>query len=166
MSKVNQRQAVFNAISSVFEKHGIEFVAGGNAKALLNKEMKSEVNDILCQGFKDGSIELGTDYGTDSELRTYSSGLISNWLRKDPMLNGGTKYVPTNPGSRVGASDPQMKALKALLSQTTDEAERAEIEGYIEARATEIKATKVKAAKPIDFSVLPAELQAKFNHKA
>lgn len=161
MSKQSQRAAVFAAIASTLETHGVEFHQGTDVKSLLTKEMKSEVNDILCKGFRDGSIELSTEYPTDAELRSYTSGLISNWLRKDPELNGGIKYVPKNPGSRTGSTDPQMKALKILLSQTADESDKEEIQGFIDARAAELNAGKVKV-KAIDFSVLPAELQAKF----
>jgi hypothetical protein len=161
MSKQSQRAAVFAAISATLEAHNIEFTQGMDVKSVLTKEMKSEVNDSLCKGFRDGSIELSTEYPTDAELRSYTSGLISNWLRKDPELNGGIKYVPKNPGSRTGSTDPQMKALKILLSQTADADDKAEIQSFIDVRATELNAGKVKA-KPIDFSVLPAELQARF----
>ena len=161
MSKVSQRLAVFNTIVSVLAENGITFEKGMIAKDHLSKDMKSAVNDALCAGFKSGAIELSTEYATDSEMRSYTSGLISNWLRKDPELNGGVKYVPANPGSRAGSGDPQMKALKALLSQTTDATEQEEIQGYIDARLAEIGAAKVKHVK-VDFSVLPAELQERF----
>src|SRR5277367_6337821 len=161
MSKVSQRSAVFSAICSVLEAHNIEYHKGMNVKSVIDKGMKAEVNEILCAGFEAGEIDLSTTYPTKAELKAYTSGLISNWLRKDPELNGGTKYVPANPGSRVGSTDPQMKALKILLGQTTDEADRAEIQGFIDARTTELNAGKVKT-KQVDFSVLPDELKAKF----
>jgi hypothetical protein len=161
MSKVSQRSAVFSAICSVLEKHNIEYHKGLNVKSVMSKDMKAEVNKILCDGFNAGEIELSTTYATPAELKSYTSGLISNWLRKDPELNGGVKYVPANPGSRVGSTDPQMKALKILLSQTTDEADREEIQGFIDIRTTELNAGKVKS-KVVDFSVLPDELKARF----
>jgi hypothetical protein len=125
----------------------------------ITKEMRAEVNTFLCKGFRDGQIELGTAYETDAELKEYTSGLISNWLRKDPNMNGGTKYVPANPGSRV--SDPQLKALKALLAQTIDGDDKAEIEGFIATRVAELGASKAKV-KVVDYSALPAELRERF----
>lgn len=95
-------------------------------------------------------------------LKGYGSGLISNWVRKDLRLNGNIPYTAANPGSRRGASDPQMKALKTLLGQTVDETEREEIQGYIDTRLGQIEVGKKKSI-PVDFSVLPAELAAKFN---
>lgn len=159
MSKVSQRQAVFAAVCNVMGEHGVHFREGMIVKDVITKDMRAEVNAALCKGFRDGSIELGTAYETDAELKEYTSGLISNWLRKDPNMNGGTKYVPANPGSRV--SDPQLKALKALLAQTTEDSDKAEIEGFIATRIAELGASKAKV-KPIDYSALPAELRERF----
>lgn len=164
MSKVTQRSAVFSAICAVMEKHGISYTKATDYGQLLHgrKDIKSEVNDMLCAGFEAGEIDLSEPFETPAKLKSYTSGLISNWLRKDPELNGGTKYVPVNPGSRVGSTDPQMKALKILLQQTVDEADREEIQGFIDIRATELNAGKTKH-KEVDFSVLPDALKAKFS---
>lgn len=117
------------------------------------------INQIIIESFNNGGIELDRAYD-ESGLKSYTSGLVSNWLRKDKRLNGGTQYVAKNPGSRAGSSDPELKAMRALLSTLTDEADRAEVQGLIDAKVATINATK--STKTIDFSALPAELREKF----
>lgn len=123
------------------------------------REQRAQISAILVEGFKAGKIQLEKEF-SDQELKSYVSGLQSNWLRKDKRLNGGVAYVAKNPGSRQGSGDPQLKAMRALLSTLTDESERAEVQSHIDARVTELNASKIKTT--VDFSALPAELAAKF----
>lgn len=153
MNKMSQKEAVFQAVCNVTGHKG-------EGTVMISKEQRAQVNAILFEGFRAGSIELDREY-TDSDLKGYVSGLQSNWLRKDKRLNGGVQYTAKNPGSRAGSTDPQLKAMRALLSTLTDESERAEVQGYIDAKVAEINATK--QAKTVDFSALPADLAAKFN---
>jgi hypothetical protein len=152
MNKQSQKEAVFTAVC-----HVTGFTGEGTCSP--SKEQRAMVNAILIEGFKAGKIELDREYD-ESGLKSYVSGLVSNWLRKDKRLNGGTQYVAKNPGSRAGSSDPQLKAMRALLSTLTDESERAEVQGYIDARVAEINASKIKTT--VDFNALPADLAAKF----
>jgi hypothetical protein len=151
---MKQSEAVYNAVKSVCEENNVEFHDGIDAKAVLTKEMRSQVNTILFEGFKSGTIALDKEM-SDTELKGYVSGLQSNWLRKDKRLNGNTKYAPKNPGSRFGASDEQLKALRALMANVTSDAERAEIQGYIDERTAAIRASK---APKVDISSLPEAL--------
>lgn len=152
MSKMTQKEAVFQAVVAVTGFNG-------EGQCSPSKEQRAQVNMILFEGFRNEKIELDREY-TDSDLKGYVSGLQSNWLRKDTRLNGGTKYQAKNPGSRAGSTDPQIKAMTALLSTLTDESERSEVQGYIDARKAELNAAK--QAKTVDFSALPADLAAKF----
>ena len=160
-TKLSQREAVFATIVSVLEENGVHFNEGMNVQSEMNKEVRAAVSAKLIEGFANGTIELSTSYTDAAKLKAYTSGLISNWVRKDTRLNGNTKYVAQNPGSRRGSSDPQMKALKALLTQATSESDKEEIQGYISERLSVIEASKKKST-PIDFSVLPAALASKF----
>lgn len=160
MVKQSQKEAVYSAVMNVLSENGVQTESGTNVGNLMTRELRSQVNEILVQGFSSGSIELDRTF-TDSELRAYVSGLQSNWLRKDKRLNGGVAYVAKNPGSRAGSGDAQLKALRALLSTLTDSDERAEVQQHIDARVAEISANK-KTSTKIDFSILPAELAAKF----
>lgn len=160
MSKQTQKEAVYSAVINVLSENGITVESGTDVSAVMNRTLRSQVNEILVQGFKSGTIELEKTF-SDSELRAYVSGLQSNWLRKDKRLNGGTSYVAKSPGSRAGSGDAQLKALRALLSSLTNETERAEVQQHIDARVAEISSSK--KTKTIDFSVLPAELASKFS---
>lgn len=152
-TKMSQKEAVFAAFTNVMGTQ--------EGKYVPSKSQRASVIDVLCAGFKAETVELGTAYTTDSELREYTSSLISNWLRKDTRLNGGVKYAAKNPGSRAGQADPELKALRALMTQAhiTDE-DKTEIQGYIDARVAAI--STVKSAKVVDFASLPAELATKF----
>ena len=153
MSKMNQKEAVFVAVCNVTGHQG-------EGSVEISKEQRAQVNMVLFEGFKAGTIELDKEF-TDSDLKAYVSGLQSNWLRKDKRLNGGIQYTAKNPGSRAGSTDPQLKAMRALLGTLTDPTEISEVQGYIDAKISEINATK--QAKTVDFSALPADLAAKFS---
>jgi hypothetical protein len=152
--KLSQKEAVFQAVVNV-----TGFT--GEGACLITKEQRAQVNNILFEGFKQGNIELARQYETDSDLKGFISGLQSNWLRKDKRLNGGTKYIAKNPGSRAGSSDPELKAMRALLTTDISAEDKAEVQTYIDAKVATI--STAKTAKKVDFSALPAELQAKFN---
>ena len=152
---LSQKEAVFNAVINVCG------TKDSNTVYNPSREERARINAILVEGFKSGTIEISKHF-EDAELKAYVSGLQSNWLRKDKRLNGGTVYMAKNPGSRVGSSDPQLKAMRTLLSTLTDPSEIAEIQTHIDARVKELASAKVKTAATIDYSALPAELQAKF----
>jgi hypothetical protein len=149
---MNQKEAVFTAICSVTGHTG-------EGTLEISKEQRAQVNMILFEGFRANKIQLDREF-SDSDLKSYVSGLQSNWIRKDKRLNGGIAYTAKNPGSRQGAADPALKALRALMSTLTTPEDKVEVQGYIDARVNEIAATK--QAVTIDFSALPADLQAKF----
>jgi len=163
MSTQTQKEAVHSAVTSVLSEAGVSVNEGDNFATHLTRELRAQVTNILVEGFNSGSIALDKSFASESDLRTYCSGLTSNWLRKDTRLNGGMKYEAKNPGSRVGSSDVQLKAMRALLSTKSDPSEQAEIQSFIDARVAEIKVSR-KPAKSIDFSALPAELAEKYSN--
>ena len=152
MNKSTQKEAVYQAVVNVTGFNG-------DGVCEITPEQRKQVNAILFEGFKSGSIQI-EELPDDAALKGYVSGLQSNWLRKDTRLNGGMKYQAKNPGSRAGSSDPSLKAMRALLSSVTTESEKQEIQSYIDARVSELSITKT--AKTVDFSALPADLAAKF----
>lgn len=151
-AKMSQKEAVFQAVKNV---------CGDQESYAPSKEQRAQINQILFTGFREGRIELEREF-SDSDLKAYVSGLQSNWLRKDKRLNGGVSYVAKNPGSRAGSGDPQLKAMRALLTTVETEEDRVEIQGHIDARLTELNKAKVKKVT-IDFSALPADLASKFS---
>jgi hypothetical protein len=68
--------------------------------------------------------------------------------------------VAKNPGSRAGSSDPELKALRALMTTDISDEDKAEVQGHIERRMSELNQAKI--TKTVDFSALPADLAAKF----
>jgi hypothetical protein len=148
---VNQKEATYAAICAVTGHKGEGVLE-------ISKEQRAQVNMILFEGFRAGKIQLDREF-TDQELKSYVSGLQSNWIRKDKRLNGGVKYEAKSPGSRAGSGDPSLKALRALMSTLTKDEDKVEVQGYIDARVAELNVAK---APTIDYSVLPADLQAKF----
>lgn len=153
MGTMNQKEAVFVAVCNVTGHTGDNAVE-------ISKEQRAQVNAILFEGFRAGTITLDREFN-DAELKAYVSGLQSNWIRKDKRLNGGTNYIAKNPGSRAGSGDPQLKAMRALLSTLQSDSDKAEVQKHIDARVSEIAVSK--PAKTIDYSVLPADLAAKFS---
>lgn len=161
MSKLSQKEAVFNAVHQVLAEASVSVNDSQSVKSFMTKEFRAQVNVILFEGIRSGEVELSGEK-TDSELKTYVSGLQSNWLNKDKRLNGNVAYIAKNPGSRQGQQDPQIKALRALLSTKSEDSEIAEIQGYIDSRLKELHVAKATKTTKIDFDALPTELQAKY----
>lgn len=157
---MNQRQAVYYAVRTLFEEFTEDFEDGHVVE--LTKDQREAVRKEVCQGFNDGDIDFSESakakYNTDAKLNGYVSGLISNWLRKDNRLNGDVKYVPKNPGSRAGQGDPQVRELRKLKKIHMGTEKEAEIQGFIDNRLKSISKDKVKKID-IDYSQLPKELQ-------
>ena len=157
MSKMSQKEAVYNAVTSVLSENNIVVDDSTNVYSVMTRELCAQVNRILFEGFRSDSIEIEGTH-SDASLKGYISGLQSNYLRKDKRLNGGTKYSAKNPGSRLGSNDSQLKALRALLSTVSDPSDRTEIQSHIDTRVSELQAAKVKPV--IDTTVLPAGLKS------
>jgi hypothetical protein len=153
MSKISQKEAVFQAVTNVCGESDSAYTP--------SKEQRAQVNNILFEGFRSGTVELDKTM-EDSALKAYVSGLQSNWLRKDKRLNGNVGYVAKNPGSRAGSGDAQLKAMRALLTTVATDEQRSEIQSYIDIRVNEINASKKKTVT-VDFASLPADLAAKFS---
>jgi hypothetical protein len=159
----NQREATFNAIITVLSTNSVTFQSGSDVKSVITSDHKKKVKDILITGFKNGTIDYTEDFAktklvSDSELSKYCSGLISNWIKKDPRLNGNTKYQVTNKGSRVGQGDSQVKELRKLLKATVGTEAEQEVVAALNARIEAVKATK-KPVVSIDVESLPENLR-------
>jgi len=143
---MNQREGVFAAVEAVVgEIHG---------KVTLNDNQKKEVYALVFTAFKHGEIVYKGGIPAEP-LRKYIPGLVNNWLRKDKALNGGVKYKAKAPGSRAGAGDAGLKAMKQLLAETTNEEDREVIEMEIELRQEAL--AKPKAV--INIEALPPLLR-------
>jgi len=161
---ITQREAVYNATHQVLKENNISFEDGDNVADVIS-DHRDAVIAIVVEGFKNGTIELKDTpsnqekLANPTKLRSYVSGLVSNWYRKDKRFNGNTKYVAKNPGSRTGQSDSKLKALRNLKKMLeTKGQDSTEVDSYIEARLEELNAEKAKKIE-VNMDEIPAELK-------
>ena len=145
---MTQRDGVYMAVVSVFG------TLDSSVAVELDKSQKEQVYAQLMHSFQNGDIEYRGGCPSPEKLAKYIPGLVNNWLRKDKRLNGGGEYIPKNPGSRTGAGDETLKAMKVLLANTTDTDVQALIEEEIAIRKQQL-APKVE----LNVAALPEHLQ-------
>jgi hypothetical protein len=116
MSKMTQKEAVYSAVQAFLQENDREHELDSALPINLSKTDKQTVVSMVCAAsdMMELSTEATTKFDTPQKLKTYVIGLVNNWLRKDTRLNGGSKYITKNPGSRAGTGDEQIRALKAL----------------------------------------------------
>lgn len=139
---MTQKEAVHMAVTSILASAGINFTSGVTVAAgVLDKNLRSQVNAILIQQFLNKEIDLSDEARTrlsnTKNLRSYVSQLVSNWLKKDSRLNGGAGQVPA-PKAKKNVNDPQLKAMRHLLTVQTDASKRNEIQSFIDQREQEL----------------------------
>jgi hypothetical protein len=146
MSKLNQRESVYVSTMNVLADKSINFDDGQTPTAaeLVTKDMRQSIVACVTQSIISGETEFSAEatakHDTEAKVRGYVSGLVNNWFRKDTRLNGNVKYTVKSPGSRAGAGDEQLKALKALRSTKADDQEALQvIDAAIEARKSDLK---------------------------
>lgn len=87
--KLDQKEAVFKFISEALDSEGKTIA---EFKSLMKQDKKQlqtlrkTVRTRLFNSIKAGETKLGKTYD-DSKLKKYCSGLINNWVTKDPRFN-------------------------------------------------------------------------------
>jgi len=105
---MNQKEAVYGLVMAFVQSKEIQ-------PTQLTREMKSEIVQGLMIGFQAKQIDFIASASNEAKLadtnklRDYCSGLLNNWLRKDPRLNGGVKY------------EPKYRRTPTVTTQTTNE---------------------------------------------
>jgi hypothetical protein len=135
---MTQGEAVFQAVLAVFGNEGKLDGAVPETKT-WSEETKQKVHAIVFAAFKSGAVAKNSGGNDDASLLKYVPGLVNNWVRKDSRLNGGVKYIPKNPGSRTGTQDESIRAMKTLLSLTTDPEAKLAIQAEIDKRVAALK---------------------------
>lgn len=146
---MKQGEAVFQAVSKTFDTNEAVPETGAWTDA-----QKEKVYTELFTMFKSGQWAKNSGGQDDAAVLKYIPGLVNNWVRKDPRLNGGAKYVAKNPGSRQGSGDEMVKNMKLLLSTIEDPDQRAEVENAIKLRLEQLKPKTV-----IDVAKIPENLR-------
>lgn len=118
------------------------------------------VAELLIEGFEQGEINLSAEarekFQSRRELKKYVSGLISNWWKKNPDLNGGGKYEPKSQRVTNSAQIKNIMLLRERCSESGNEDGVAQCDAMI----AKIKAeAEVKKEKAIDVEKLPEELR-------
>ena len=157
---LSHKDGVYNAVVAFHNDQGRSFEDGNHVE--FSKDDRATVIGIICESFNADEITMSPEakakFTTPEKLKTYTNGLLSNWLRKDKRLNGGAKYVAKNPGSRAGQGDETVKNLRLLKKTLTDPTQITEVESSINARLAEIKAAKAPKVE-IDYDAIPASLR-------
>jgi len=158
MSTKTQKEAVYEATRSVLKEHAIKFEDGQEVKPLVSTDMRKSIISIVVEGFKAGTVAIRDDFD-QAKLDSYTNGMVSNWFRKDDRLNGGVKHEIANPGSRAGASNPEIKEIRKLMKTLeASDPNYAKVETILNQKVAEHKASKQKKIE-IDVSNLPEELK-------
>lgn len=150
---MTQNEAVFQAVLAVFGNDG-EFDGAVPETGQWSDKQKEGVYAHLMAGFKSGEWSKNSGGQDDASVLKYIPGLVNNHVRKDVRLNGGTKYEPKRPGSRAGTGDESIKAMRTLLSMTSDQSAKVAIQAEIEKRIAAIK-PKVE----LNIDALPESLR-------
>lgn len=80
---LSQVDAVYNfTIEALSNKPA----TGQKLKELVTKDVRKVVRTKLFAAIRSGEVKLRPQYD-DSKLKKYCSGLINNWLKKDPRFN-------------------------------------------------------------------------------
>lgn len=162
---LSQKDAVFSAIQTHFGTTGRSFVEGERVE--LSRDERAAVTEIIVNGINSGDVAFSADaaekHNSPEKLRSYVTGMIGNWLTKDKRLNGGEKYSPKNPGSRVGQGDEVLKNLKAFRSTLSDPDQLAAVDLEIENRKKAIASEKNTKKVSVDFDKIPADLLSSLN---
>lgn len=150
---MTQNEAVFQAVLAVFGNKG-ELDGAVPETGKWTDDQKNKVYGMLMQSFKAGEWDKNSGGQDEAAVMKYIPGLVNNHVRKDTRLNGGTKYEVKRPGIRTGSGDESVKAMRTLLSMTTDPAAKQAIQAEIDKRLETIKPKTV-----IDVEKLPESLR-------
>jgi len=156
-----QRQGTYDAIVAFCSENGVHFEDG--MEFTPTKEQRASIVLMVATAMEAGEIDLSdaarAKYDDLPKLKSYCNGLVSNWLRKDPRLNGNVKYEIKNKGSRAGSGDPVIKELRKLKKTLTAGSEElAVVEEEINKRVAVVQAEKAKKVE-IDVDQIPKELR-------
>ena len=158
---MKQSETVYACVQAVFAEAGMKFEDGMNVSDHLTKELRSQVCNMVVSAIEAGECDFSESahakYPTTDDKAKYVRGLLWNWFRKDERLNGGVKYQPKNPGSRIGSQDEEVKNLRLLIkSGQLSDAQIAKAQARVDQKIAAIKAERNKTE--IDFDAIPSDL--------
>ena len=156
---ISQKEAVYTITMNILKDRNILFECDEKITTYVTKDMRKTITMCLINAMKCKEVTLDKSF-KDKELRAYAQSVVSNWFRKDIRLNGGIQYSAKKTGSRIGLSDPQIKAMKSLLKEVKKTNKKDyinKIELEIKKRLSEIR--KDRLGSKIDANQLPDHLR-------
>lgn len=156
---MRQVDAVIEAVMQVkpdFKQHSDK----GNE--VIIDDVRKRVCKIVIDGILNGDIDYSKDHTNAKDVKDYVPGMVSNWLRRNKVLNGDVNAKAQKPGSRLGVGDEELKTLRDLRKTQVEPEIISEIDKYIKARLNVLKKEKqtVKQAD-INLDALPEHLRNK-----
>lgn len=156
---MRQVDAVIEAVMKVkpdFKQYGDK----GNE--IIIGDLRKQVCKIVMEGILNGDVDYNKDEKNTKEVKEYVPGMVSNWLRRNKVLNGDVNAKAAKPGSRIGVGDDKLKTLRDLRKTQVEPEILTEIDKHIKQRLNALKKEKqvVKQAD-INLDALPPHLRNK-----
>lgn len=156
---MRQVDAVIEAVMQVkpdFKQHSDK----GNE--IIVDDMRKQVCKIVIDGILNGNVDYSKDHTNIKEVRDYCPGMVSNWLRRNKILNGDVNAKAQKPGSRLGVGDERLKTLRDLRKTQIEPEIITEIDKYIKQRLNMLKKEKQTVKQTdINVSALPKHIRDK-----
>jgi hypothetical protein len=139
MSEESQKQVVYNAIVAFLQENGLSLE---NNRAELTKSDRKTIVTMIATALDSGDMPFSATarakHDTPTKIRNYSTGLLSNWLRKDNRINGGAKHKIKNPGSKANQDDEVLKDLKSIRKLLSNKKEIQAVDNEIALRMKQL----------------------------
>lgn len=156
-----------SVVAATQEVLGESFKSGTPVLSYITKDQVKQIVDLvtnsILEGETDFSAQARSKHDSPAKVRSYVVGMVNNWHRKSKELNGGTTYVPQNPGSRQGSSDPQLKELKllrkALAERNASPESLEKVDEAIQTRLAEIQPAPTLKKIEINLDLIPESLR-------
>ena len=149
----------------------VHFWTQGTEQGLTGKDLEAFVATEIFHGLQAGDIEHRNPAikEDEKECQRYAKALVSNHFKKAKEINGGVKYIPSNPRGPI-VKDAALKDLTICLKamQGRDDVTQEMIQttnNLIESRKAALEAAKpakVAARKMLSIDEIQATL-AKYN---
>jgi hypothetical protein len=135
----SQKQIVHNAIMAFLQENGFSLE---NKKVELTHNDRKTIVTMIVTAIDSGDMHLSAaaraKHDTPKKIRNYSTGLLSNWLRKDHRINGGLRHKTKNPGSKANQDDEIIKSLKSMRKLLSNHKEILAVDNEISLRIKQL----------------------------
>ena len=158
VSRVSQKDAVYEISMRVLEENRINFDEGVDILTdVIDRDIRSSIVSIIVENFEQDNIVSNKNH-IGEKLRSYSSGLVSNWAKKDLRLNGNIEHTIKNPGSKVNSTDPIVRELRKMLKEVKGTEHESAVGAELRIRLESLRKEQSKSIT-INASLIPESLR-------